>query len=108
MLKSEFIIDESWITQKNNSGTFHLQFLLVQIYLITCVPNRGREDNNPAFLRGSVEFIPLHDDKRANLRDAAASYGDESELQFSRSAVESVPSSMYVVEDQFVPKHHLI
>lgn len=75
-----------------------LQFLLVQIYLITCVPNRGREDNNPAFLRGSVEFIPLHDDNKANLRDASASYGDENEQQFSRSAVESVPSSMYVVD----------
>jgi hypothetical protein len=46
------------------------------------------EDNQPTFLRNSVEHVPREDDRLGALRDAF-----EDEMQFSRSAVESIPQT---------------
>lgn len=49
------------------------------------------EDNKLTFYRGSVEHTPLDDDEKGLLRDGAVEREDES--QFSRAAVESIPST---------------
>lgn len=50
------------------------------------------EDNKPAFLRSSVEHVPLDNDGlKGNLRDAE--FFDE-DRQFSRAAIESIPATM--------------
>ena len=69
---------------------FFSQLLLIQIFCISGVPHRfvEVEESNPTFLRGSVEHVPSEDEKKGSLRD-----GFEDEMQFSRSAVESVPTS---------------
>lgn len=67
--------------------------------MIYAVPHRFVEPEGlrftPSFLRGSVEFIPSDDEKLASLKVLPLDKsGDESSMQFSRSAVESVPKTM--------------
>ena len=70
------------------------QLILVQIFCISGVPHRfvDVEDNKPTFFRGTVEHVPLDDNLKGNLRVGEDFY--EQEKQFSRAAVESVPSTM--------------
>ena len=52
-------------------------------------------DSGPSFFRGSVENIPSDDTKKANLKVIPLDkLGNDDVMQFSRSAVESVPKSM--------------
>jgi hypothetical protein len=46
------------------------------------------EDNQPTFLRNSVEHVPSEEERFGALRD-----GFDDEMQFSRSAVESIPQT---------------
>lgn len=70
------------------------QLLLIQIFCISGVPHRfvDVEDNKPTFFRGSVEHVPSEEEKKGNLRDMDE-YREE-DRQFSRGAVESIPSTM--------------
>lgn len=67
--------------------------------MIYAIPHRfvepEDERNTPSFLRGSVEFIPSDDEKLASLKVLPLDkFGSENEMQFSRSAVESIPKTM--------------
>lgn len=80
------------------STQIFLQLLFSQIFCISGVPHRfvEVEDNQPTFFRGSVEhseYSPLDDDRKGSLRDAAADFEEEDEAQFSRAAVESIPTT---------------
>lgn len=64
------------------------------MFSVSCVPHRFVDVGNDklTFFRGSVEHVPLTDDQKGDLRDMAEY--DEEEMQFSRTAVESIPATM--------------
>lgn len=66
--------------------------------MIYAIPHRFVEPEDlrsPSFLRGSVEFIPTDDEMKANLKVLPLEKTEhEDVVQFSRSAVESVPKTM--------------
>lgn len=89
----------AFVLEKSILKTFlvFLQLLLAQILCISGVPHRfvQVEDNQPTFLRNSVEQAPIDEGQIGKLRAGAMFEGDEEDdAMFSRSAVESIPTTL--------------